>query len=284
MNRTKSIAEISGTVNIDGVVPGIRGQRAFPTAQLNYADPFIMLDHIGPQKLHKDFKVDGHAHPHRGFETITFMFEGQMDHVDSQGNALRLDSGSVQAMNAGSGILHGGDMMPDPESQVFNEIQLWVNLPAKDKMSDPTVRNAAAEEIPNIELDGASVRVITGEAFGEKAALQTGVQTRILHVTNQKKQTLTIPEIPQNYSTYLYVLRGTLTVEEESVEAFQTVRFNNDGDSITVLAESNCEFLMLSGEPLEEPVAFGGPFVMNTQEEIQQAQHDYASGAFGTIN
>ena len=124
---------------IDGLIPGIRGQRAFPTSLFKQSDPFVLLDHIGPQKVGADYFLDGsgHDHPHRGFETITFMFEGRMDHRDSLGNRLTLESGGVQRMNAGSGIIHGGDMASDPATGRFHEVQLWVNNPASEKMSGP---------------------------------------------------------------------------------------------------------------------------------------------------
>ena len=135
----KKIKEIYGSKNIDGLIPGIKGQRAFPTLNFRATDPFVMLDHIGPEVVGSDWFLDGkgHDHPHRGFETLTFMFEGSMQHRDSLGNRIELTSGSVQRMNAGSGIIHGGDMASDSITHRFHEMQLWVNNPKDEKMSLP---------------------------------------------------------------------------------------------------------------------------------------------------
>jgi redox-sensitive bicupin YhaK (pirin superfamily) len=127
----RSIIKVVGHPRIDGVVPRVRGQRALPTQELRPVDPFVMLDHIGPEQVGLAFHVDGHPHPHRGFETLTMLFEGRMDPVDSMGNSVLLVSGSTQNMVAGRGIEHGGDMAADSETGRFHEVQLWVNMPTQ---------------------------------------------------------------------------------------------------------------------------------------------------------
>ncbi len=281
MNRT--IKNITGHSRIDSVIPGVKGQRAFPNNEIKTMDPFVMLDHIGPQNMGTDFFVDGTngAHPHRGFETITFMFEGGMNHKDSLGNREVLDSGSVQRMNAGSGIIHGGDFLSDKGTGVFHEVQLWVNMPSIQKMSQPDIHNVSNKDIPVIKQGNSTLRIIAGELMGVKGAIKTAAKTKIVHTVNVNQGDLKIEDLTSSYNAFIYVLKGTFQINGETINEFQTVQLNNDGDSIQLSGQG--ELLVVAVEPINEPVVMGGPFVMNTQEEIEQAYADFKNGLFGTI-
>ena len=281
MNRT--VQNTHAHARIDGVVPGLRGQRAFPIPQLRTFDPFVMLDHIGPQMVGADYFVDGanSAHPHRGFETITFMFEGVMQHVDSMGNRATLHSASVQRMNAGRGIQHGGDFAADPISGRFHEVQLWVNLPAAHKWSEPEIQNVAAQHIPVVQQGSAKLRVIAGELLNQKGPITTTANIAVVHLASATRQTVRIPGIPKHYNALAYVLEGRAQAGATMVPAFHSAVFHNDGDAIVLELEG--EVLLIAGQPIGEPVVMGGPFVMNTTEEIDQAYLDFKAGKFGTI-
>ncbi|MEM7371156.1 MAG: pirin family protein [Bacteroidota bacterium] len=282
----KQIEHIHGYANIDGLIPGIRGQRAFPTAAFRESDPFVMLDHIGPETVGKAYFLDGseHAHPHRGFETLTFMFEGIMDHKDSLGNEVRLNSGSVQRMNAGSGIIHGGNMGADPKTGRFHELQLWINNPAAEKMSQPDIHNVSDDDIPRIETEGLYLRVISGHLNGIQGPIQTKAHTQIAHMVSTDAAELSIQGFARNHTTMLYVLEGEVMVNEQQLRTFQLATLTSEGDAIHISSAGASQLLLLSGKPLKETVVLGGPFVMNSREEIRQAHKDYQMGLFGTIN
>lgn len=284
MNKT--IKSIYGYKNIDGLIPNVKGQRAFPTNEFRASDPFVMLDHIGPEKLEANWFLDGkgHDHPHRGFETITFMFEGNMQHRDSLGNRAELKSGSVQRMNAGSGIIHGGDMSSDIQTERFHEMQLWINNPASEKMSQPDIHNLSDSDIPNTIDGNLNLRVISGVLNGLKSTLKTKSETQIAHLIAKGAGTIEIGEFPQENNVMVYVLEGNVMMDNTVVREFQLAVFNQERNTINIETEYPTQLLILSGKPLNEPVAFGGPFVMNTQEEIKQANIDFRNGKFGSIS
>jgi len=283
MNKT--IKSINGNKNIDGLIPGVRGQRAFPTNDFRASDPFLLLDHIGPEEVGKDFFLDGkgHDHPHRGFETITFMFEGKMEHKDSLGNKATLNSGSVQSMNAGSGIIHGGDMTSDQETERFHEMQLWINNPTSEKMSRPNIQNISNSAIPNIVEGNLNLRVISGTLNGLKSKLNTKAETQIAHLIAKGSGTIEIGEFTLGNNVMVYILEGNAMIDNMVVREFQLAVFNQEGNTIQIETENPAQILVLSGKPLNEPIVFGGPFVMNTQEEINQANLDFQLGRFGSI-
>ncbi len=284
-NIEDTVLQVHGYTRIDGVVPGIKGQRAFPTVELRTLDPFVMLDHIGPEKLSKNFKVDGELHPHRGFETITFMLEGNMAHIDSIGTRAFLGSGSVQVMNAGKGISHGGDMSADKTSSRFHEVQLWVNSPAKFKMSEPEVNTFRPEDIPVKQFTNSTdgimqIRVIAGKAFDEVGPAKTFADISALHIEASGRHNLVLP-IPESHSSaLLYVLEGeSVTIGDNNIAPFNTAVFDRGLGSVEVAIE-NAQLLLLTGKPIGEPVVMSGPFVMNSQQEIDQAMLDYSQGLF----
>lgn len=283
MNKT--IKSIHGYSDISGLIPGVRGQRAFPTLEFKASDPFLMLDHIGPDKMGSNFFIngEGHDHPHRGFETLTFMFEGYMDHKDSLGNKVRFSSGGIQRMNAGSGIIHGGDMGADPKTGRFHEMQLWINNPASEKMSEPDIHNIPAQEMPETQDDAITLRVISGELNGIKGKFKTKATTQIAHVIASGKGSMEVGNFPLSHNVMVYILEGNALIDRNILKSFQLATMNMEGNTIEIETEHPVELLILSGLPLNEPVAFGGPFVMNTQEEIKQANMDFQNGKFGSI-
>ena len=280
----RTVRSITGHSRIDGVVPGVRGQRAFPTRELGIIDPFVMLDHIGPEKLADDFYVDGHMHPHRGFETLTMMFEGIMYHVDTSGFREELNTGSTQNMVAGSGIQHGGDMAADSNTNVFHEVQLWVNMPAATKMQLPSISSAHSGDKPLLDRGHYSIEVITGTVGGETSPLSTTQPTTVLRIQTTGAGPVSIEGIDPGWNSMAYALRGLFEADEQTVDSYQTVLFNNDGDTLELTSlRLGADILILAGEPIDEPVAMGGPFVMNTQAEIAQAEADFASGKFDHV-
>lgn len=283
--KLRTIFQTTSPAPLSGVVPGVQGQRAFPIRAFRGIDPFVMLDHIGPQQVGTDYYLDasGHAHPHRGFETITFMFEGGMAHVDSLGNQAQLDSGSVQRMNAGKGIIHGGDMWADPVTGIFNEIQLWVNLPADQKFSTPDIHNVPASDIPEVHHHNATIRVIGGELLGVKGPIQTLTPTKTAHIIANGPSMLLLDQLPASYNVGIYLIKGTVNLGDRVAAAHELIEFNRDGDSIQLEIAAQSELLLLAGIPLEEPVVMGGPFVMNSQAQIDQAYADFRAGTFGTV-
>ena len=272
--------------NIDGLIPGVRGQRAFPTPMFRDSDPFLMLDHIGPQKVGANFRLngDGHDHPHGGFETITFMFEGGMDHRDSLGNRATLESGSVQRMNAGSGIIHGGDMKSDPGTERFHEMQLWVNNPAEEKMSEPEIHNVSDSQIPSLKEGNLNLRVVAGQLNGIEGPIKTKATTHIGHlISSENGGELEVNGLKESDRVMVYVLEGSLWVGDHKLSEFDLAELSF-GETIDIRTEGYAQALILAGTPLNESVVFGGPFVMNSEEEIQQAYEDYNSGRFGSIS
>lgn len=284
--KQKSITGIFLPDGIDGLIPGVRGQRAFPTAAFSSADPFLMLDHIGPQSVGKSWQLDGlgHDHPHRGFETITFMFEGTMQHRDSLGNGGFLTSGSAQRMNAGSGIIHGGDMGADPKTGRFHEVQLWVNNPKAEKMSEPDIHNIQAEEVPTLAHGNHQLRVFSGMLNGLVGPLITKAETTIAHLKTSDVGVIDLTGFSQDQHLMVYVLEGELKVDGKHLAFSELAEFGIEGDTLRIETSAPAQALILAGKPLNEPIAYGGPFVMNTQEEIRQAGIDFQNGLFGKIS
>jgi redox-sensitive bicupin YhaK (pirin superfamily) len=250
--------------------------------------PFLMLDYAGPYKFEPAARPRGVGeHPHRGFETVTIVYSGEVEHRDSTGAGGKIGPGDVQWMTAASGILHeefhshdftrtGGD---------FEMVQLWVNLPAKDKMSKPGYQNLLDQDIPSVELaDGAGrVRVIAGEFDGHKGPAHTFTPINVwdVRLNNGRKTQF---EVQEGYTLALIVLHGTVQVNDSQVaREGQLVCFDRAGSDVSVEANGDVTLLLLSGEPIDEPIAGYGPFVMNTAEEIDTAIRDFNSGKFGRM-
>jgi redox-sensitive bicupin YhaK (pirin superfamily) len=253
-----------------------------------HVSPFLHLDHAGPTAFPPAERPRGvGAHPHRGFETVTIVYQGEVEHRDSTGAGGIIGPGDVQWMTAASGILH-----EEFHSHAFTKtggtldmVQLWVNLPAKDKDVAPGYQTLLDSDIPSINLVGSagSLRVIAGNYDGRKGPASTFSPIELWDVKlNQGKSTSL--ELPQGHTAGLIVLRGSVVVNGTSpARDGQFVLLGREGGAFTLAAESDATVLVLGGEPLGEPVAMQGPFVMNTQQELQQAFADFRAGKFGAI-
>ncbi|HLX01521.1 MAG TPA: pirin family protein [Trinickia sp.] len=263
--------------------------RPFPTRMLMDFDPFLLLDEMGPIDYAPGEAKGAPDHPHRGFETVTYMLEGQTVHRDSAGHSGTLQAGDVQWMTAGSGVVHSE--MPDPAfaraGGRVHGLQLWVNLPRRDKMIAPRYQEIPSAGIPTgTSTDGkVRVKVIAGEAFGVSAAIETHTPILYQHFTLQPGASVVQP-VPQNYRVFAYPLSGSGFYGDDlrKIDAQHMVVFGNDGDAISFAAGAEpLDVLLLGGVPLNEPVVRHGPFVMNTEEEIRQAVVDYQAGRMGQI-
>jgi len=243
--------------------------------------PFLLLDHAGPADFAPAEKPRGVGwHPHRGFETVTVVLDGEVDHEDSAGNGGRIGTGDVQWMTAGSGLLHK-EMHSEAFTRRggrFHALQLWVNLPAKSKMTPPRYQTLRARDIPVVD----SVRVIAGEFRGVKGPAETFTPVTLLEVRLQAKQSMRF-DLHEGYSAGLYIVGGKATVNNESAGEGELVVLQRKGNEVTISAETDAVVFVMSGAPIDEPVAGYGPFVMNTPREIQQAFADYHAGRLGKI-
>ncbi len=272
---------------------GFTVHRPFPNNIVRDFDPFLLLDEMGPIDLSAGEAKGASDHPHRGFETVTYVLDGAFEHKDSQGNTGKLFSGDVQWMTAGSGVIHSE--MPEKEFAQnggrLHGFQLWVNLPKKDKMIKPRYQDIPSKNIPIAKSkDGkVQVKVIAGESMGKNAVIDTKTPIMYLHFTIQPGGIVT-QIVPQNYNTFAYVANGEALfgTEQKTARKEQAVFFKKDGDEVVIAipndASSQADVILLAGIPLNEPVKRYGPFVMNTEEELQQAITDYKSGKMGKID
>ncbi|WP_374395914.1 pirin family protein [Tabrizicola sp.] len=256
--------------------------------QGEHVSPFILLDYAGPVDFEPTAARRGVGeHPHRGFETVTIVYDGEVEHSDSTGAGGTIGPGDVQWMTAASGILHQEYHSPTfaRKGGRFEMVQLWVNLPAKDKMSKPGYQTLLAKDIPTVSLpDGAgSLRVIAGQYGDAKGPARTFTPINVwdLRLVDGKPLEL---EVPEGQTLSVLVLAGNVEVNgTESLRAAQTALFSRSGGGITLQAAGDAKLLVLAGEPINEPVVAQGPFVMNTEAEIRQAMMDYRTGRFGAI-
>lgn len=256
--------------------------------QGQHISPFIMLDYAGPAKFEATTERRGVGqHPHKGFETVTIVYEGEVEHRDSTGAGGVIGPGDVQWMTAASGILHEEYHSPAfaKTGGNFEMVQLWVNLPAKDKQVKPGYQTLLAADIPSVDLpNGAgSLRVISGEFDGKKGPAHTFTPIDIWDVRISEGKTAAF-NLPEGHTLSVLVLSGAIEINgREIAREAQTVIFGSDGGSITIEAKADTKLLVLSGEPINEPVVAHGPFVMNTVGEIKQAMLDFQNGKFGAV-
>ena len=249
--------------------------------------PFLLLDYGPPTEFPPtdSLRRGVGPHPHRGFETVTFAYQGSVAHGDSEGNSGVINPGDVQWMTAAKGILHREyhEMAFAKRGGAFQMAQLWVNLPAKHKMDEPRYQALTGEQMGVAKVEGGVVRVIAGEYEGVKGPAKTfsPVEMYDVELTAGAKADF---KLPASYNTAMLVVKGTASVNGRGVNENDFVLFNNDGEEFTVSANGDARLLLLSGEPLNEPVANYGPFVMNTPQEIEQAINDFRSGKFGYLD
>jgi redox-sensitive bicupin YhaK (pirin superfamily) len=252
--------------------------------------PFLMLDLAGPAEFPATTERKGvGTHPHRGFETVTIVYDGEVSHKDSTGQGGTIGPGDVQWMTAGSGILHQEFHSDDfaKRGGVLQMVQLWVNLPAKHKMTAPAYQAILSQSIPEIELSNSSglIRVIAGEHEGQVGPAKTFTPMNVFDIRLKKGEELVLP-VADGWNTSVVVLRGALEGAGDSgvlAKDAKMLMFSQDGQDIKIKALEDSVALLLSGEPIDEPIVGHGPFVMNTRQEIDQAINDFNRGAFGSI-
>jgi redox-sensitive bicupin YhaK (pirin superfamily) len=284
--RARSIVSVTaGPSAHEGL--GFPVRRAFAGVPIEHLDPFIHMDQMGEVDWAPYEPKGTDWHPHRGFETVTYIIDGTFQHQDSHGGGGLITNGATQWMTAGSGILH---IETPPEELVvsgglFHGIQLWVNLPAKDKMTDPRYQNLEAEQSVLLSSPdgGALVRLIAGEIAGHVGPGGTHTPITMAHATLSPGARLELPW-REDFNALAYVLsgRGTVGTERRPVETGQLVVFG-PGESLTIDGVDTLDVLLLGGRPIREPVAAYGPFVMNTRAELVQAVEDYQAGRLGQI-
>lgn len=255
-----------------------------PSRHLEMIDPFIFLNHHGPQNYGPDNKgLPFGPHPHRGMETVTIIMDGDISHKDSSGNDSVIESGGVQWMTAGKGLVHS-----EVSSENFMKkggpleiLQLWVNLPARLKMTPPKYKGLQKDDIPTTSLDQGKVRaqVISGKLNETEGAFETLTEINLLTLHFEKGGVFKM-NIPKEHNILCYVIKGEIKIFGDVIEELHLVEFNNDDQQVYVEAREESILLFGHAEPFNEPVVFGGPFVMNTEEEIQQAYQDYKAGKF----
>ena len=294
-SETKKYRSISSIVTAKTTLEGdgFLVHRPFPNYETRDCDPFLLLDEMGPITLEKGEAKGASPHPHRGFETVTYLIDGCFEHKDSRGHSGTLQPGDVQWMTAGSGVVHSE--MPEKEfikkGGKLHGFQLWVNLPKKDKMIEPRYQEIPSKTIPfATSNDGkVSVKVIAGESMGKNSVIETKIPITYLHFIIQPGGKFS-QKIPIDYNSFAYVSdgEGLFGLEKNIVRKEQAVFFERDGDEIIIendsVSKSPLNFLLLGGMPIGEPVARYGPFVMNTDEEVQQALKDYQAGKMGKID
>lgn len=259
-----------------------------PTARLQQVDPFIFLNHHGPQVYPKNNNgLPFGPHPHRGMETVTFILEGDIMHKDSGGHESVIEAGGIQYMTAGKGLIHAEVSSDNFKKEGGNMeiLQLWLNLPAKHKMTEPKYVGLQKNEIPVVKLDDGRIeaQVVLGEFAGTKAALQsfTDINFATLYLEEGANWEM---EIPAEQNIFFYVVRGALEVNGTAVSKIHLVEFANEGSQLRVHAKEKSVILFGHATPFKEPMVAQGPFVMNTQQEIIEAYQDYQQGKFGVWN
>jgi len=254
---------------------GVKLMRSLGSANHLRLDPFLMLDAFSSENP-DDYVAGFPSHPHRGFETVTYLLDGHMLHEDHLGNRGDLKSGAVQWMTAGRGIIHSE--MPQQENGRMRGFQLWINLPAKEKMKPASYRDIQPEEIPTVLLSAGTLKIVAGTYKNTKGPVQGGATDPIYwDVSLEAGKTFTA-EIPETHSVYVYPFEGSVEIADRVLKTHQGGILGS-GDAVEMKAGADgARFLVLAGRPLKEPVVQYGPFVMNTREEIERAIRDYQNG------
>jgi quercetin 2,3-dioxygenase len=288
--KTKSVERIFTPPPTHWVGNGFRVHGFFPNQTLgeNRMSPFYLLDYNSKYNFPPSTNLLGVGpHPHRGFETVTIAYHGRIAHHDSTGGGGVIGEGDVQWMTAGSGILHKEyhEEQFNRQGGLFQMVQLWVNLPAKDKMTKPKYQAITNEQLGRYDMPdgGGSVEVIAGDFNGVKGAASTVTPIHLYNAKVKKGTSLTI-DLPENYMTGILMIEGQVAINETTTAHTDNfILFKNDGEAIFTKAEADSILLVMSGEPIDEPIASYGPFLMNTQDELRQAIDDFQSGKFGYL-
>lgn len=287
--NTKTIDKVikPGTPHFVG--DGFRVHNFIPASySMERTDPFIMMDYNSPYEFSpSDIPRGVGVHPHKGFETVTIAYQGKVEHGDSSGGGGVIAEGDVQWMTAGNGVLHKEfhETEWSKKGGMFQMMQLWVNLPAKYKSTPAKYQAIKNSDIPVIQLDadGSNVEVIAGKYENTTGAATTFSPINMYNVTLKQGTSIEL-SFPTNYTTCLVTIQGSVNVNQsEDIPADHFVMFRKDGEKFTLKAITGTKILVLSGEPIGEPIAAYGPFVMNTREELIEAYKDFEAGKFGTL-
>ncbi|MCC8986945.1 MAG: pirin family protein [Candidatus Contendobacter sp.] len=277
ITRSRTVEQlVAGKATSDGA--GVKLTRVLTQSLQRRLDPFLMLDAFGSDQP-DDYLAGFPDHPHRGFETITYMIAGRMRHRDSAGHEGLLENGGVQWMTAGRGVIHSE--IPQQEEGVMEGFQLWLNLPARDKMTEPWYRDFAAADLPGFVTDaGVAVTVIAGESHGVIGAVTREATAPLyldLHLPAGARFT---QSLPAGRHAFIYVYRGAVSIAGSEIPMQRMAILSNDAqaDGVTIGALGEARALLIAGQPLNEPIAQYGPFVMNTEQEIYQALNDFRDG------
>lgn len=288
MSELKKVLGVYGAASSHWVGDGFPVRTVFPTRGVEDLSPFLMLDYAGPTRFEPSNRPRGvEEHPHRGFETVTISYKGSVDHRDSSGNSGTINPGDVQWMTAGSGVVHEEKHGTDftAKGGDFEMVQLWVNLPAARKVSKPRYQGLASVDIPRVELGpGSYARIIAGELNGVKGPAKTFTPVNVFDVRLEAGGTGEL-SLPAGHNSAIVLLRGEVIVNGLStlMGSAQVAPLSTSGETVLLEAKAESLVLILSGEPINEPVASYGPFVMNTQAELRQAVEDYRAGRMGHV-
>jgi redox-sensitive bicupin YhaK (pirin superfamily) len=266
------------------IMPGKFINSPFPTSELKQVDPFVLLHHFGPFDVNKSSSFSFEPHPHRGFEAVTFMFEGEFEHRDSTGGYGKLSGGDIQWMTAGSGVIHEEKQPHEfiEKGGIVHGIQLWINLPKEAKMTKPKYQDIRSSTIPVLEKNNNKFRIIAGNYGDLSGPARTFTPMLVIHgIMNYNKST-TI-DIPIDFNSLIYITKGEIMINGLVFSKAEMALMNNDGSEIKLSSNTDSEFLLLSGKPINEPVVQYGPFVMNSMAEVKQAFLDYSNGLMGKI-
>ena len=273
----REVKKIVKSINTsDGA--GVKLKRSMGIPELDFIDPFLMFDEFGSEN--KDDYIAGFPpHPHRGIETVTYMLAGRFKHEDSTGSKGEMGPGSVQWMTAAGGIIHSE--MPIMKEGKLHGFQLWVNMPAKLKMSKPSYQNIEPKNIPEVRDQEKKIKIIAGK-FQNKTGPAKGFVDPIYLDIELKKAKNFIYTIPSSHNAFIYLVAGEIKIGNESHSKLKSSTLINlkNGDKLEISAVEKSKFLVIAGKPINEPIARGGPFVMNTKQEILKAVQDYHSGNF----
>ncbi|MDA0824293.1 MAG: pirin family protein [Proteobacteria bacterium] len=253
---------------------GVTVHRTIGTPALRHLDPFLMLDHFGSDNPN-EYIAGFPNHPHRGFVTLTYMLDGHMQHQDSMGNKGDLRAGGIQWMKAASGVIHSE--MPQQTDGLMRGFQLWINLPAAQKMSDPGYQEFSAAAIPTTDFDGGSVRVISGTYADIHGPIEDpNTDVRYLDVSLSAGKTFRY-ELPAGMTAFVYAFQGRGEINGDPVPTHALAKLSA-GSEVEITAEDDLRLILLAGKPIDEPIVQYGPFVMTSREEIEQAFADYRGG------
>jgi hypothetical protein len=272
VDTTRSIQKvIQGVQTTDGA--GVNLTRIIGSMELNMLDPFLLLDEFGSDNP-KDYIAGFPPHPHRGFETITYMLNGKFRHKDSAGNEGYLTDGSVQWMTAGRGVIHSE--MPEQTEGLVRGFQLWLNLPKEKKMIDPAYNDIPAKKIPIVDFEGGSARIISGKFLGITGPGEPHTGVLYYDIDLDLSARFTMP-IDNGWNAFIYIYEGSVRLDRE-INQSHLIVLDQEGELDLTAGKEGAKFIVVAGEPLNEPVARGGPFVMNSKGEVLKAFEDYQNG------